>query len=317
MHIDLDLLDPLEKLTYALRTLYMGAGYARYRLGKFEEYDFYSRNKDFLISDNVITFVDTNGRLMALKPDVTLAIVKNLRDEPDRLQKLCYDENVYRVSRTTGSFMEILQTGLECIGRVDMACVGEVLSLAAESLNVCSGEWVLEVSQLDILGTFLDAITEDKMLKTALLRPISEKNLHGLADPCRANGAETEAYERLCRLLELSGPYGQVLPRLEELCAPLELEDQLSGLRAALSVFDGTAAAGRVILDFSAVSNMSYYNGVIFQGFIRSLPGSVLSGGQYDNLMRRMHRNSGAVGFAVYLDQIQRLDDMEKEGGPC
>jgi ATP phosphoribosyltransferase regulatory subunit len=317
MNIDLSLLDPMEKLTYALRTLYMGAGYARYRLGKFEEYDFYSRNKDFLISDNVITFVDTNGRLMALKPDVTLAIVKNLRDDPDRLQKLCYDENVYRVSRATGSFMEIMQTGLECIGRVDMACVGEVLSLAAASLKVCSGDYLLEVSDLDILGAFLDAITDDRALRTALLKPVSEKNTHSLAGLCRENGVEDGVWEPLCRLLEVSGPYGEVFPRVQALCGPLGLERELRDLRAALAVFDGTPDGDRVILDFSAVSNMNYYNGVIFQGFISSLPGSVLSGGQYDNLMRRLHRSSGAVGFAVYLDQIQRLENLGEEEDPC
>jgi ATP phosphoribosyltransferase regulatory subunit len=72
-----------------------------------------------------------------------------------------------------------------------------------------------------------------------------------------------------------------------------------------------------VVLDFSAVSNMNYYNGVIFQGFISSLPGSVLSGGQYDNLMRRLRRRSGAVGFAVYLDQIERLENLGEEDALC
>ena len=318
MNIDMNVLDPLEKLTYALRTLYMGAGYARYRMGKFEEYDFYSRNKDFLISDSMITFVDTNGRLMALKPDVTLAIVKNLRDDPGALQKLCYDENVYRVSRNTGSFMEIRQTGLECIGRVDMACVGEVLSLAAESLKVCSGEYVLEVSHLDILEAFLNAITPDADFQTALLKPVSEKNLHGLAALCRENGAEAERCEPLCRLLGISGPWRETLPALEALCAPMGLEAELAGLRTALSVFGDAADADRVILDFSAVSNMNYYNGVVFRGFLSSLPGSVLSGGQYDKLMRRLHRRSGAVGFAVYLDEIRRLETGEGEvRNPC
>lgn len=314
MNIDLSVLDRLEKLTYALRTVYMGAGYARYRLGKFEEYDFYSRNKDFLISDNVITFMDTNGKLMALKPDVTLAIVKNLPDEPETLHKLCYDENVYRVSRNTNSFMEIMQAGLECIGAVDMACVGETLSLAAESLEVCSGNYVLEVSHLDILKAFLDAVTDERELKNALLKPVSEKNLHGIAALCREYGAAEERAEPLCRLLRLSGPYGLVLPELETLCAPLGLEKELRDLRQALSVFDGTARAGKVVLDFSAVNNMNYYNGVVFQGFISTLPGSVLSGGQYDNLMRRLHRRSGAVGFAVYLDEIQRLENLGEEG---
>ena len=315
MTIDYAVLDEQEKLAFALRTIYMHAGYARYRMGKFEEYDFYSRNKDFLISDNMITFVDTNGRLMALKPDVTLAIVKNRKDDPDTLHKLCYDENVYRVSKATGSFMEIRQAGLECIGSVDMACVGEVLSLAADSLAACGGDFVLEVSHLDILSAFLDRITDEKGLRRELLEAVSGKNLHGVARLCAQNGVGAEGADALCALLSLSGPFEEVLPPLEKLCAPLGLDRELSELRTALGVFADGPRAGKVQLDFSAVSDMNYYNGLIFRGFLSSLPGSVLSGGQYDNLMRRLRRRSGAVGFALYLDQIARLGRPGGEEG--
>ena len=98
-------MDSQEKIGFLLRTLYAGTGYSRYRMGKFEEYDLYSRNKNFLFSENVITFTDTNGRLMALKPDVTLSIVKNIEDKPSCLNRLFYDENVYRVSGSTGTFV--------------------------------------------------------------------------------------------------------------------------------------------------------------------------------------------------------------------
>ena len=61
-----------EKVIFSLRGLYRSYGYTQYKMSKFEEYDLYANNKDFLISDRVITFTDTNGKLMALKPDVTL-----------------------------------------------------------------------------------------------------------------------------------------------------------------------------------------------------------------------------------------------------
>ena len=317
MELDKSVLDDAEKITLALRALYQRCGYTRYRMGKFEEYDLYARNKDFLLSDNIITFTDTNGKLMALKPDVTLSVIKNHRYEPDTLRKFCYNESVYRVSRGSGAFRELMQVGVECVGSVDVRYVGENLRLAAESLALCAERFVLEVSHLDILGAFLDRITDDRELKTALLKPVSEKNLHGVAALCREKAVDESRAEPLCRLLKLSGPYETVLPPLEELCAPLGLEKELGDLRAALSVFGGGPRAEKVVLDFSAVNNMNYYNGVIFQGFISSLPGSVLSGGQYDNLMRRLHRKSGAVGFAVYLDMMERLKDPGEEGSPC
>ena len=64
--IDEKLLKREERAVYALRALYRQYGYQPFKMSKFEEYDLYVRNKDFLVSDRIITFNDTNGRLMAL-----------------------------------------------------------------------------------------------------------------------------------------------------------------------------------------------------------------------------------------------------------
>ena len=104
-----------EKAIFALRTLYQQYGYMPFKMSKFEEYEFYIQNKDFLVSDRIISFNDTNGKLLALKPDVTLSIIKNGEDKPGEKQKVCYNENVYRVSDNTHQFKEIMQTGIECI----------------------------------------------------------------------------------------------------------------------------------------------------------------------------------------------------------
>ena len=73
MMIDDRVMNGQERISFRLRSLYSEYGYERYRMSKFEEYDLYSRNKDFLFSEGVITFTDTNGRLMALKPAATSA----------------------------------------------------------------------------------------------------------------------------------------------------------------------------------------------------------------------------------------------------
>ena len=52
---------------------------------------------------------------------------------------------------------------------------------------------------------------------------------------------------------------------------------------------------------------MRYYNGIVFKGFVSGVPTGVLSGGQYDRLMEKMRRRARAVGFAVYLDQLERF----------
>ena len=93
-----------EKAIFKLRSLYESYGYCQFKMSKFEEYDLYTRNKDFLVSDSIITFTDTSGALMALKPDVTLSIIKDSADVDGSVKKVYYNENVYRVSKGTQSF---------------------------------------------------------------------------------------------------------------------------------------------------------------------------------------------------------------------
>lgn len=314
MKLDISVLDDSERVILALRALYRQYGYRRYRMEKFEEYDLYAQNKGFQISDSVITFTDTNGKLMALKPDVTLSVVKNHRDDLNDLHKFYYNESVYRVSRGSGLFRELMQAGVECIGSVDRHCVGENVRLAAESLALCANRFVLEVSHLEILRSFLDDMTDDGAIRRELIKCVGEKNRHGISEICRAHNIAPEKAEALRALLGIYGTPVEALPRLAELCGGRGIDEELSYLRDVLLVVEDAGLADKVRVDFSVVSNMNYYNGIVFKGFIEGIPGSVLSGGQYDKLMCRMGKRSNAVGFAVYLDMLERLGDTENSG---
>ena len=159
--IDERLLKSEEKAIFNLRSLYKKYGYSPYKISKFEEYELYVRNKDFLVSDRVITFNDTNGKLLALKPDVTLSIIKSGEDTEGVKQKVFYNENVYRVSDSTHRFKEIIQTGLECIGKLGLYDIFEVIMLAAESLATVSDDYVIEISHLGIISDILESACSD------------------------------------------------------------------------------------------------------------------------------------------------------------
>ena len=309
MKIEDQVMDAQERIGFRLRALYSTCGYSRYRMSKFEEYDLYSRNKDFLFSEGVITFTDTNGRLMALKPDVTLSIVKNGRDTPGQVRKVYYHENVYRVASAEDGFREQTQVGVECMGDVDGACVAEVLKLAAESLRLCAEDFVLEISNLDILGAFTDRIAPDARIREQLLACAGEKNTHGIRQICREAGVAEGAEEPLTALLGLYGAPRAVLPKIRELAEENGVGEAAAELSRAVAVFAGTELENRIRIDFSATGDMKYYNGIAFKGFISGIPGSVLSGGQYDHLMRRMKRRDRAVGFAVFLNMMERLTE--------
>ena len=300
-------LDFTEQVTFSLRTLYNRYGYSPYKMSKFEEYDLYARNKDFLISDSIITFTDLNGKLMALKPDVTLSIVKNSADRPTGLQKLYYNENVYRVGKGTRTFREIMQIGLEALGQVDRYCIMEVLMLAAKSLKCISKEAILDVSHLGLLSEFLASIGIRPEETSRVLQYLGEKNLHELSAACRANGIAEENIALLTQLATLSGPVHQVLTQAELLLKGRVNDNLLADYIRILSALADTEIGDALYMDFSVVDDIHYYNGIVFKGFIQGLPTAILSGGQYDKLMTKMGRKDRAIGFALYTDLMERL----------
>ncbi len=301
-----------EMAIFLLRSLFEKFGYAQYKMNKFEEYDLYVRNKDFLISDGIITFTDTNGKLLALKPDVTLSIVKNALAGGAGVQKVYYDENVYRVSSGTQSFKEIMQVGIECIGDVDDYCVYEVLLLAIKSLKTLSDDVVLDVSHFGMLTDLIDSFGVSTESKRQMLSAIGNKNTHELKEIA---ARESVSKENIALLLRLTTSYGKpenVLPELKRILHQTSWEKDLSTLERLCALLSKNGYGDVLRIDFSVVNHTDYYNGIVFKGFVKGIPAGVLSGGQYDRLMEKMGRASRAIGFAVYLDLLDELSYEKK-----
>ena len=302
-----------EEIVFKLRSLYTAYGYRPYKMSKFEEYDLYVRNRDFLVSESVITFNDTDGRLLALKPDVTLSIVKNSTDVNGFVNKVYYNENVYRVSSRTETYREIMQTGLECIGDIDTYNVIEVLSLAAKSLEAISPDYVLDVSHMGIVFGLLEMTGADDITKSKIIECISSKNAHDLAKICNENNVDANVTEKLCKFISIYGNINSVIEKLKALDLGEWANVAIDELQYISDALDNDPIKSKLRLDFSIANGMSYYNGIVFKGFINGIPDSVLSGGRYDRLLKKMGRSSGAIGFAVYLDVLEYMDTQNSD----
>ncbi|MBQ8834909.1 MAG: ATP phosphoribosyltransferase regulatory subunit [Oscillospiraceae bacterium] len=310
--MDENVLKREEKAVFGLRSLYRKYGYLPYKMSKFEEYEYYIRNKDFLTSDRIITFNDTNGKLLALKPDVTLSIIKNGGDAPGCKQKVYYNENIYRVSGSTGQYREIMQAGLECIGDIDLYDIYETVSLAAQSLQLISEDFVIQISHLGVLAAVLDRISGDQKFRQSAIAYIAEKNAHDLSRLCREYGIGAEESRILSGFVTIYGNREWVLDQLEALCGSWA-EESLAQLKALSKMLDKTEFNPKILFDFSVVNNMNYYNGIVFKGFLNGICDGILAGGQYDKLMQKLQRKAGAIGFAIYLDLLEQLPGNRAE----
>lgn len=308
MKINQDILKFEEKVVFTLRSLYSQYGYKPFKMSKFEEYDLYSKNKDFLVSDGVITFNDTNGKLLALKPDVTLSIIKNSKDMKGVTEKYYYNENVYRISDTSHTYKEIMQTGLECIGDISKEELFEVTELALMSLESINEDFVLHISDVSLLNSLLCEYGIGDALKDKFITAVTEKNLEEFK-----RLLSVDNFNSLNCLIESYASFRDTVKKLKAVSRSDESRAAAGQLEDICEFLSSKGYEKNIAIDFSISKNDGYYSGIVFKGFINGLSSHILSGGQYDKLMKRMNRASGAVGFAVYLDSLERFSDIKAD----
>lgn len=282
-----------------LRGLFEDRGYRRYHSGRFEEYRFYLENQRFLSSEMLITFNDLDGRLMALKPDVTLSIVKNAAGGGG-LKKLYYIENVYRPGSTGRNFAEISQMGLECLGRVTKQEISEVVRLAYESLKLTGSAFRLTLSHVGYIAGLMRNFRIPFQMRAPIYDCIASKNPHGLRKAVMDAGLSLDSAEVFEKTAMLSGPAFEILPEAERLCRNAEMERAVNQMKQSIEGLSDT----RVLVDFSIRGDEDYYSGLMFSGYLEGKSRMVLFGGQYDNMMKKMNQDGGAIGFAIYLDEL-------------
>ena len=287
-----------ERFGLILQNLYRSYGYIPYKMSRFEEYDLYVRNKDFLVSDQIITFSDRSGRLLAMKPDVTLSIVKNAPEKCGVVQKVYYQENVYR------DYREILQTGLECVGDLGEYEIAEVVLLAVKSLQQLGNRWVLDISHMGLLAAVLNGSGLSLEEQNQAMEYLHRKNDHQLKALC----GDGQAWEKLSAIAACRGGK-EALEQIALVLTTEEEQRELQQLQGRWEILEASGCGDSLRLDFSVGNNMGYYSGVVFRGYLEGIPASVLSGGQYDKLPQKMGRNAKAIGFAVYLDLLENREE--------
>ncbi len=288
-----------EKLIFTLRSMWRDRGYTSYKVSQAEEYDFYVRNKEFLDNREIITFTDRDGVLMALKSDVTLSLVKKMKDA-DTVKRVMYNEKIYRIPQFSSSFREIEQTGLECLGPLTTENIVEVASLALSSLGKIGGRCCLTLSHMGIINSVLEGV-EDGM-RDEIISLVKRRKSEELV----RTGEKDERAQRACSLF-----VSLLDSRLtsSELCSLMRKYNLDSAAVDELEAVISSLGEENVILDFSSLGAFGYYNGIIIKGFVEGFNRPVLQGGEYSLLLRRMNRNiSRAVGFAIYMDEIEEKE---------
>lgn len=297
-------------LALVLGELYKTYGYKKYKMSRFEEYSLYIDNSDFLASKDIITFSGRDGKLLALRPDVTISIAKNFKAETGNTEKLFYNENVYRLPKGSAEFKEINQMGVELLGKIDLCAMSEITLLILKSLNLITDDFILAVSNINFVAGLIDGFNiKNSVLKEKLLELLRQKNMHDFDAVAKEAELSENNILKFKKLIAVSGKFETALDAAAALVENEKMENALRELKNIYGILKFSPLADKMQLDFSIVNNESYYNGIIYNGYIQKSPRAILVGGQYDKLLQKFGSNAGALGFALDLGEFDGADD--------
>lgn len=285
-------------------------GFAEVITPALEFYDVFSPENHGIPQENMYKLVDMKGRLMAVKPDLTMPIARlactRLRDHPLPL-RLYYNQNAYRINPAdSGHSDEVDQIGIEMIGVGGRRADLEALDLAIRSMESCGlNNYRIEIGHIGIFNALTARLHLDARRKEQLRELIMSKNYPALNDQMdRMKDMQTAA--ALKRLPALFGGE-EVLDELKTLVDDEEINHVVDYLRSLLADLKELGADRHISLDLGIVGRNEYYTGIVFQGYTEGIGDTVLTGGRYDTLLSDYGMDLPAIGFGIDVDAVARV----------
>ena len=288
-----------------IRKMYDSYGYKRISLPSFEEYDLYNENKDF-IDRNVLTVMSPNGKLLALRPDITLSVAKKIsKDQSLKYSKIYYQENTYNLTKYVG-YEEDEQLGIELIGKESTFLDFEIVDLAIKSLDIINEKSMITLSHARFISSIFDNLNLEYEVKEEIFDCINKKNSHDIKKILENNKFISENIKQLIyKIPELSGNLDDIEKELLKYEVNNDIKKILLELKQLNNLLFKFHKKSKIVFDFSIVKNLNYYNGIILQGYIEGFPNVILTGGRYDKLFEKFGVDTGAVGFVILTDSLK------------
>lgn len=292
-----------------LSALFASRGYHSVVTPALEFMDVFTCPEPAIPIEQMYKLTDRNGRLLVLRPDITLPIARlaatRLQNMP-RPVRLCYTEKVFKVNPgLNGRRDEVTQSGVELLGAAGKRADLEILKTAADALSVCGAtEFKIEIGHAAVFKGLIAELDTDGDTAERVRRLIESKCYAALDD--ELDKLENQKIAGILRRLPHLFGGGEVLEEAAALCGDI-CGDALQYLRDIYDTLQTMSLAGRVDLDLGLVHSNTYYTGLLLRGYLFGSGVTVLSGGRYDHLLQQFGEPMPAIGFAVENDAVAEL----------
>lgn len=293
-----------------LHQVYTGYGYSEVITPGIEFLDVFFQNINNNGSENMYKLIDSEGRILVLRPDSTAPIarlVSTRLKQSIRPLRLYYNQNVYlQKGLYSGKSSETSQMGVELIGANTNRADLEIISMAAEALQQCDiEEYRLEIGHSGFFNALIGQLPFDEEQKEEVRQLIGAKNYAALNDLLDAFPA-SEGINALKQLPRLFGGE-EVFAAAESIFQDAQAKRILDYLHWIYDALMEMGLKDSVMLDLGLVNNNDYYTGVIFQGYVQGSGEVILAGGRYDQLLGQFGESMPAIGFGINVDILTKM----------
>lgn len=268
-----------------------------------------------ILDQELFKLLDKDGHTLVLRPDMTSPIARvaasRLLDE-DLPLRLAYAGNVYRAQqREGGRPAEFEQIGVEYINDDSVTSDGEAIALLVSSLKKAGlTNFQVSVGHIGFAQELFMQILGTNGRTNALRRFLYEKNFVGYREQVNSYSLSSIDKQRLLQLLELRGGE-DVISKALDIMEDGKGRQALLQLKELWDVINDYGVRDYVKFDFTIVSHMSYYSGILFEVYADNVGFPIGNGGRY-GLIEKFGKNASATGFAIRLDKLlEALGDTD------
>ena len=294
-------------------------GFHNVQTPTFEFFDIFNKERGSVPSKNLYKFFDREGNTLVLRPDLTPSIAriaaKNYMDVNVPI-KLCYNANTYiNNSELQGKLKEITQLGCELIGYDSVEADAEMVALVVNSLKSAGfDKFLVEIGQVDFYKGLLEECGFEDDVEEELRVRIENKNFFGVEELLDSKDITSNVKDTFLKLPSLFGS-SDVLDKAKELATNEKSLKAIEKLEEVYSILVDYGVADYISFDLGMLSNFNYYTGIIFKAYTYGTGDAIVAGGRYDKLLSQFGKDSAAIGFAVYMDQLLMAMSSQKMEG--
>ena len=300
-----------RSLQHKIEHIFESYGYDEVMTPSVEFYSTYLNAFDDVQEEDMFKLFDQNGKIIALHTDMTVPIARVCATKFKDIQppyRCRYTSNVYKVRKTfAGKRSEVTDCGIECIGMEKSNL--EVLLCAIDVMESLNMEYTLEIGNVNV---FKYACSNLNIPTDLLQSLIDRKSMVELKAYLKELNLDKAAFDFFMELPFLSGN-ADILDSALKGWFNKECKETIETLKELVNTIKRIKPSAKLTFDLGKVPHFEYYTGIIFEGFVENVGTSVLSGGRYDQLLKKFGQDLPACGFSVKLDYLLDGMDVEKE----